>query len=127
MALGEKTGGKDFKQGQSGNPKGRPKLPEDVKSCLKLNQVEFVRLANEFLFMSAKQLKEVIDNQEETVFRQILASVLLEAIKNGDYKRLEFFVDRLIGKSPQYGEANTIKKSLHLEIVELINSIEKET
>lgn len=124
MALGEKTGGKDFKQGQSGNPKGRPKLPEDVKSCLKLNQVEFVRLANEFLFMSAKQLKEVSENHEETVFRQILAAVLLEAITNGDHKRLEFFIDRLIGKSKQT-EVDEPQKNLHCEIVRFIQSTEK--
>lgn len=126
MALGKKTGGKDFKQGQSGNPNGRPKLPEDVKSCLKLNQVEFVRLANEFLSMPVKKLKEIAENPEETVLRQILAVVLLEAIKNGDCKRLEFFLNRLITKPRQHIEADVTQKSLHLEIVKLINNIEKE-
>lgn len=125
MAKGEKTGGRNFEDGKSGNPNGRPKLPADVKAVLNFNQVEFVRQSNEFLSMSVSDLDKVIEDAQETVFRVILARTLKAGIESGDQKRLEFFLDRLIGKPIQQIDSGNNKKSMHLEIVKLIEGIEE--
>lgn len=125
MAKGEKTGGRNFEQGTSGNPKGRPRLPDDIKSMRKFNQAEFDRQANEFLFMPVNQLSEILENPAETALRKILAGIIVESAKNGDYKRLEFLLDRLIGKPTKHVETDISEESMHSRIVNSLNGIER--
>lgn len=125
MAKGIKTGGRNFNSGESGNPTGRPKLPKDVRAMLNLNQTEFVRNSNEILNMSIDDLDEVIADQNQTVFKALIARIVNEGIQSGDHKKLEFFLDRIIGKPKQHIEAEVNKKSMHNEIMKMIEETEK--
>lgn len=126
MAKGEKTGGRNFKAGNSGNPSGRPKLPEDVKAMLNLNQAEFVRNANEILSMSVAELDAVIGDQKQPVFKALIARIIKEGLMGGDHKKLEFFLDRIVGKPKQQIETEVNKKSMHFEIMNMISEIDGE-
>lgn len=97
MANGEKTGGRDFQPGQSGNPNGRPRLPEDLKAARRLNKVELDRILNEYLHMSLNEIKERASNPDTPALEVMVAKVVAEAIKRGDEKRLGFILDRLVG------------------------------
>ena len=98
MAIGKKTGGRDIKEGQVLNPLGRPKVPEDIKDARKMNKLEFERLLNKYLSMTAKEINEVLLHPETPSLDIIVCQVIIKAAARGDYLRLNFLLDRLIGK-----------------------------
>jgi hypothetical protein len=89
---------KQFKPGQSGNPGGRPKLPEDIKKARKLNQVELERAVNHLLFCTRDELQAIVKNPETPMLEVMVASIMAQAATKGDQMRLEFVLARLIGK-----------------------------
>jgi hypothetical protein len=98
---GVKTGGRDFKKGVSPNPKGATPVPEEVRVARKLNKVEFERIANTYFSMTKEQLHKAKEFKETKVLDLIVISIMLKAITTGDHYRLNFLMDRLIGKVPQ--------------------------
>lgn len=125
MAKGFKSGGRNFKTGESGNLKGRPKISDDVRLAINLNTEEFVRICNHFFNMPAYELDLVLENDNETTLKKIIAKILREAIDSGDQRRLEFFLDRTIGKPIVKGSVEVAPKSYHAEIMELIRDAEE--
>lgn len=97
MARGKKTGGKDFAPGNS-HGKGRPKVPEDVKEARKLNQVEFERVANKYLYLTRDELKASLAAPATTVVELLVGSIIGQAVQKGDHTRMEFLLNRLIGR-----------------------------
>lgn len=87
-----------FKKGQSGNPSGRPKLPEDVVEGRKLNKIEVARIFNRLINMPATELKDVLTNPDTKAMELIVGKIIAEGIKHGDAARLNFILDRMIGK-----------------------------
>lgn len=78
-----KTGGKispatEFKPGKSGNPKGRPKAPPDLKELL------------------ANMLSKPVD-QQRTAAEAILQAMYERALK-GDTKAADLLLNRAYGK-----------------------------
>lgn len=98
IARGQKTGGRDFKPGQSGNPKGPPKLSPDVKAARKINRLEFERVATEMLNKTADEIKATAKDPQTRGLELIVSTILMKGIQNGDQFRLNFFLERLIGK-----------------------------
>lgn len=87
-----------FKKGQSGNPKGRKKMPEELKYAKKLNK-EFVEVQlTKFLGKSVKDLDEILENSELPSMQHFISKIILIGIKEGDHVRLNFLFDRVIGK-----------------------------
>lgn len=98
---GKNTSGlKPFKKGQSGNPKGRPPLPEDVKAARKLGKAEFVRLVNDYLWINWDEAQKRLSSKKEPVslMEQAVGNLALDAA-NGDRGALDLILDRLIGKT----------------------------
>lgn len=98
MAKGQKTGGKDFKPGQSGNPNGRPPLPEDVRLVRKMNQAEFDSTIAHMVTLPASRVKEIADSLETPALERALAKTLYLAGRSGDQKRLEVILNRMHGR-----------------------------
>ena len=98
IAKGKKTGGNNFKPGQSGNPAGRTPLPEDIKKARKLNQKELERSVNKFLYMTSEEIFEACKSDDATMFDKIIGSIITAAVDKSDHTRLEFILNRMIGK-----------------------------
>lgn len=98
MTWGRKTGGRDIKPGEVRNPNGRPRLPEELKKARKLTADKFEMAVNRFLFGTKEEIAEASRNPETKVIDLLIASILHKAIVGGDEKRLQFVLDRLIGK-----------------------------
>ncbi len=96
-----------FKPGQSGNPGGQAKLPDDIKEARKLNQIELERTVNKFLFADREALHAVIKAPETPMLELMVASIMAKAAQNGDQVRLEFILCRLIGKVQDRIEVKT--------------------
>lgn len=101
MALGKKTGGRNFEPGVVTNPNGRPKLPEDIKEARKLNKEEIERLLNSYLGLTQEELKSKLQDPKTPTLELLMARIVVEAIKKGDERRLDFLLNRLIGPVPK--------------------------
>lgn len=87
-----------FKLGNNANPHGRPKVPEELKQMRRLTGEKFLKMMNKYLFMNAKELAATAkDDINIPSIELCLISIIQECRKKGDYSRLEFFVNRLIG------------------------------
>lgn len=98
-----------FKKGQSGNPGGKVKLPEDIKQARKLNQVELERIINKYLYMDRDAVKEAISSPSTPMMELMVASIVAQAAQKGDHARLEFVLQRMIGKVKDQLEVSTPK------------------
>ncbi len=90
-----------FQKGKSGNPGGRVKMPEDVKELKKIGRVEIERSLSKFLLLTLEQLEKKKADPQATVIDLFIISILKHGLKNGDPIRLNFLLDRLIGKVDQ--------------------------
>ncbi len=89
---------KPFKKGQSGNPGGRPKLPEDIKQARRLNQLEVSRVFNRFVNMPLEELKLALNDPDTKSLELMIGKVMINCMKDGDYARFNFILDRMVGK-----------------------------
>jgi hypothetical protein len=87
-----------FKPGQSGNPAGRPAMPEDLKAAKALTKQVLMRELNDLIHMTKSELEAALVSPESTMIRRMAARVIQEADNNGDDRRLGFLLDRLVGK-----------------------------
>jgi hypothetical protein len=86
-----------FKKGKSGNPEGRPKLPEELREANKLTKATAVSLMNQFLYTDINELEEILSDKTKPVIQHIICGVAMRATQ-GDNKCADWFMDRLIGK-----------------------------
>lgn len=115
---GKKTGGRDFRAGNQFG-KGRPLLPPELKAVRKLTQAEFIALCNKYLKLTPTQLGEAAKNPEITVLEGIVISILTRAGVNGDTVRLQFFLDRMIGKVVEKSESS---HSIDISVKQMSNA-----
>lgn len=96
-----------FKPGQSGNPNGRPVLPGNIKTMRQWNQIKFAEFLNEFVDMTQDQLASKLKSGTCTMLEDMIISVMLHAKKKGDHQKINFLLDRLIGKVPNEIDVTT--------------------
>lgn len=90
--------GRPFPAGTSGNPGGRPKLPEELKHAKRITQIELERVLNEFLFLTTPELNERLSSSSATQIERIVGVLIERAAETGDHQRLGFLLDRLVGR-----------------------------
>lgn len=98
MPKGKKFGGRDWVKGQSGNPAGKPPLPEDIKAARKLTAAEFERAVNQYLFQDRNAVAQAAANPQTPILELLITSIIHKAVSQGDEKRLAFLLDRILGK-----------------------------
>jgi len=96
MPKGKKYGGRDFQPGHKFG-QGRPRVPQDLKEARSLNRIELDRLLNKYIYMTAPEINSAVRSTELPMIELITAKVLAKAFNDGDTKRLEFILDRLLG------------------------------
>ena len=111
---GKKTGGRDFPKGQSGNPNGRPPLPEDLKEARQLNKVEFERILNKIIYLPQIEIKRLAQDPQTPGIERLVCKMLMEACNHADISRANFIVERLVGK---VADNLNVGGSLHAALV----------
>jgi hypothetical protein len=110
MAKGRKTGGKDFEPGKSGNPAGRPPLPEDVRLAKNINQRQFELIMNDVLFLTKEELQVRYSDPKTPAVERMLVQLVRSAAWGGDPRRVDFILSRLIGKVETKVKAGEVEK-----------------
>lgn len=89
-----------FKPGQTGNPDGRPRIPLDLKEARSVNKIEFDRVLNKYMYLCAPDINSSLKSDKLPMIELVVAKIIAKAFNEGDQRRLEFIIDRLIGKAP---------------------------
>lgn len=78
--------------------RGRPRISTEQRLARVLNRMAFERIANMYLHLTKSEVKAKLDDPSTPVIELLVASVLVSATKKGDHHKLNFILDRLIGK-----------------------------
>lgn len=98
MARGKKTGGSDFSSENQPKRKGRKPLPEDLRKATRLTKARLEGTINKYLWMSRDELQSKIRRSSTPMLEVIIGQIVWKAAVEGDPKRLDFILDRVIGK-----------------------------
>ncbi len=97
-----------YKPGQSGNPNGRPAIPEDVLAARKLTDNELIRVLNKFLNMTKPELYAYMKKEDASMMELTVGSIVLKAYTGSDHQRLDFLLTRMIGKPKESIQEHTL-------------------
>ena len=87
-----------WKKGESGNPSGRKKLPNDIREAKTMDKIQFARILHKFVHMRKDQLSDSLRNPNATMLELMVGHIVAKAAKDGDTVRATFLLDRMIGK-----------------------------
>ena len=108
-----------FKPGQSGNPKGGSLMPPEVAKAKKLNANEVTVLISKMFRMTLDELKVMMSDPLSNNMELIVGKIMAEAIKHGDYSRVNALWDRSIGKVTDKIEHSMPKPTVYRFVDEL--------
>jgi len=97
-----------WKPGQSGNPKGRPPLPNHLKNIKRLTGDKFEAMVAKYGDMEEQQLVDALESKTTPVMEKIVCKVYLVALDHGDHIKLNFFLDRTVGKVKEVKEIQVL-------------------
>ncbi len=89
-----------WKPGQSGNPAGRTKLPDELRAIKALTVEEACRLISKYARAGHGTFQSILDDPTTPAIDACIVAIFAAGIKNGDWTRLSFLLDRAIGKVP---------------------------
>lgn len=87
-----------FQKGQSGNPLGRTPLSKEVREANKITKSMILDILGQYLTIRMDKLEEIIADPQATVIHRAVATISKIMIETGDHQKMNWFMDRLIGK-----------------------------
>ncbi len=112
---------KAWKKGQSGNPSGRPKDDPALKRAKELNQIQFEKIMNKYLHLTPVQVERRLKDKSKPMIELLLGNIIHQAYAEGDVKRAEWIMGRMIGKPAERLEINARRKSQNLSVSVEVN------
>ncbi len=92
--------GRFAKGNQASKGHGRPKVDVVLKTLRSVNRATVERLINDFLSMPLDELTLVANDPRTLALEAMIAKVCVLGVAGGDQTRLNYLLDRLIGKVP---------------------------
>lgn len=102
MAKGRYTGGRQFQKGVSGNPSGRPAMPDTLKALQKNSKQIILQNICDLILKPQREVKQIAEMGSTMSGVALMASVLHKGIEMGCTSRAQFFMNYLIGKPTEY-------------------------
>jgi hypothetical protein len=87
-----------FKKGQSGNPGGKPKGREDLKKIKLMSKDDVSRLLQKIMNMPIDDIKAMVKDPKTPALELMFARLIDKALSEGDRSRLDFLMERTVGK-----------------------------
>jgi len=78
--------------------KGRPKLPKEVRELQKLTKTKSEEILSRLAHMKEVDIKAMIESPETIMIEKMVASTYLKALEQGDQNRINWLLDRTVGK-----------------------------
>lgn len=100
-----------FEKGKSGNPSGRPKLPDHIKKFKNMSYADFLNKLREFSALTREQMKTMIQDPSITMFDLMFANIVASAAK-GDRDSRNIIIDRMWGKVPEVSHVKNLDAAL---------------
>ena len=100
MAKGKKTGGRNFQPGNNANPKGRPRLPEEVKAARRACGEKILRSLTKHLQGDRTKLKAIVEDLNTPMLDLAVARVVYNAATKGDPASIKIILECVLGKNP---------------------------
>lgn len=94
----KKPRGRPFKPGVCPNPGGRPKRDKALREAALCNGEELQRVLNRLIRLTKYELVQLESNPKTQWLEQVCAKAMIESGKTGDCNRLDFLLNRLIGR-----------------------------
>lgn len=63
-----------------------------------MTRLEFERIANRFLSMTREEIQTKLKDPTTTALELMIGSIIVKSVQGGDQRRLDFVLDRTIGK-----------------------------
>jgi Family of unknown function (DUF5681) len=109
-----------WKPGVSGNPNGRPRIPEHLRNIPSLTADEVNKIISKYTRMSLPELEQVIAEKKAPALEMAICSNLIKSILSGDYANLSFVLDRSVGKVTEKSEIAVSPKAVSDDDLDLI-------
>ncbi len=87
-----------FKPGQSGNPSGKEKLPEELKAISQFTSDILKREVFKTIYKPMEEIEAIAVDRKTLGIDAMIAAVIVQAVNRGDYSGLDFLLNRTIGK-----------------------------
>lgn len=107
-----------WEKGTSGNKNGRPRIRDDLKAVKLLTKTEMRRLIQKIIDMPPEELAEMSKRKDVPALEIMLASVAYKAITHGDQARINFLLERTIGKVAEKHEHELVNVTYKTEVRE---------
>lgn len=98
---GVKTGGRDWKPGQSGNPERKGLSDPAATKIRQLTRAQIAEIGTVVLDGSLEDLNKIVTDPKASALRVWIATIIVDGIKQGDVVKLNALLDRIAGKVKQ--------------------------
>lgn len=84
-----------------GNKFGPLPVGDDLRQARKLTKAVFEEIAHRYLFMTYDDMVRLLSDKSKNLpaIDYLVLSIIMQGIKEGDVKRLDFFIERTIRRS----------------------------
>jgi hypothetical protein len=121
-----KSNGRKFSKTYQPENRGRPRIDPAVKELKNLTTTALSNIVCNFLFESEDNLKRYQEIGSMSGLEKAVISILLRSIKDGDHIKLEFLLQRTIGKVKEQIDLKTIENKVNkMGMGELTEAAEK--
>lgn len=101
---------------------GKRAVPKDLQQASNLTKTMLKGVINKHLWMTQHQLKEAMKNKTTPMIELVVGSIIHKAVVDGDERRLDFILNRMIGKvTEQVDIKSYIQRLDSLDEAEIIN------
>lgn len=90
-----------IKKGEVRNPHGPARLPAEVRTLRREDQVAVIKMIRRYWLLTDEQAQQRMDDPEATQLEMAVARQIARAVKDGDTKAFEMMLGYMIGKIPE--------------------------
>lgn len=112
-----------FKSGESGNPGGRAKLPPEIRTQRKEQQINLINLITKHFNMTPRESAKTARKEGTSSLEKAIKKIVYSASQNGSVSAFNYLIKIMVGKIPDtdYDEATEEELFLLQKVREALN------